>query len=63
MFRLDRFAGAPFVQRLRRTVPYVALAVLPGSLLTLPALIWWRRRRQATPITTTDGSAPENPDA
>ena len=46
LFRFDRIAGALFVRRMRIAIPYVLLAILPGSVLTLPVLIWWRHHRR-----------------
>ncbi|MGQ0522506.1 MAG: hypothetical protein ACT4P8_02460 [Betaproteobacteria bacterium] len=45
----DRVQLARHLRRLSHLSPYIAVLVLPGGLLMLPALAWWLdRRRNAT---------------
>lgn len=45
----DRAEIAEHLKRLSYLSPYVAVLVLPGGLLFLPALAWWLDRRRGGP--------------
>jgi len=45
----DRAEIARHLRRLSHLSPYVAVLVLPGGLLFLPALAWWLDRRRNGP--------------
>ena len=47
----DRAELKAHLRRLSNVSPYLAVAALPGSFLTLPLLAWWldRRRKQKRP--------------
>ena len=53
----DRAQLSLHLKRLSHLSPYIAVIVLPGGLLMLPALAWWldRRRNGARPGATLQG--------
>lgn len=55
----DKAQLGEYLKRLSHISPYLAVLVLPGGLLMLPALAWWLdRRRNRAPALPRSASAP-----
>jgi hypothetical protein len=56
----DRLEVVIHLRRLSKISPYLAMMVLPGSFVMLPALAWWldRRRKQQLRMNQSAGQQP-----